>query len=153
MTGKLIYNLKRKRCERSPSTSDSEEYNCNVKSVKINNKNIHQSTDIHVKQEASRESPLSIANQNFLFEALKKIQELEEELALLDEENVDSGHEDDDSNIDDATSFDIFHAEADAIGFAACAKETLNFLAAEGLPADSPLILALRNRLISKCPI
>lgn len=152
MAGKLIYNLKRKRCEHSPSTSDSEDYEKPDKFVKLTNDDIHPSTESFVNQEASHDRPLTLANQNFLFEALKKIQELEDELALLDEENVDSGHEDDDGDTDESSNFDLLCAEADAIGFAACAKETLNFLAAEGLSSDNPLVLALRNRLIGKCP-
>lgn len=168
MSGKLIHNLKRKRAELTASrnnhtndcaTSDSDDSNdAHLKIPKTEILNGNQSTDNLTHNDVSIPRIVR-GNDEFLRDALRKIQELEQELALLDEEDYDSGHHEDD---DDSDSFDdnfaanqhndeLLEAEAEALGFAVCAKETLNFLAAEGLTPDNPIVLALRDRLVGKC--
>lgn len=86
---------------------------------------------------------------DFLKEALKKLHELESEIAAIeegteDEEQVESiDYEKFEEN---AVAF-----EAEAIGFAVCARETLNYLATQGLTENSPLVKSLRDRLVGKC--
>lgn len=157
MSGKLIFNLKRKRLDQSARNavdrdhSDDSERDVPAKSAKFEDDDSRSSTSSHRMERPS--SRCSRNGDNFLHEALRKIQELERELALLDEEDYDSGHEDSpDDDVDEGIDeTHMLHAESEALGFAVCAKETLNFLAAEGLPADNPLVLALRSRLVGKC--
>lgn len=57
---------------------------------------------------------------------LQKVCELQADLQRTDEEEND----------------------AEAAGYAACAVETMRFLAAEGLPPDHPVVTGLRDRLM-----
>lgn len=88
---------------------------------------------------------------DFLKEALKKLHELESEIAAIEE-----GTEDDDDDRSESIDYETFEEnalafEAEAIGFAVCARETLNYLASQGLTQDSPLVKSLRDRLVGKC--
>lgn len=86
---------------------------------------------------------------DFLKEALKKLHELESEIAAIEEgtEDEDCVESIDYENFEEnALAF-----EAEAIGFAVCARETLNYLASQGLTQESPLVQSLRDRLIGKC--
>lgn len=104
-------------------------------------------------------------NSQLLFAAMRKIQELENELAELNEADYDSGHHDED-DIDEgnASDFDeiiqrgnhnhlneIVDEEAEALGFAFCVKETFDYLAAEGVTNDNPIVKALRERFLDQC--
>lgn len=157
MTGKIIYNLKRKRCDHTArntierDNSDDGEHELTGKSAKLDGDESVSSTTAHRNERPP--SRTSRDADNFLREALRKIQELEHELAMLDEEDYDSGHEDNpDDELDEGIDeTHMLHAESEALGFAVCVKETMNFLATEGLRADNPLVLALRDRLIGKC--
>lgn len=86
---------------------------------------------------------------DFLNEALKKLHELENEIAAIEE-----GTEDEDQV--ESINYEKFEEnalafEAEAIGFAVCARETLNYLATQGLTESSPLVKSLRDRLVGKC--
>lgn len=81
---------------------------------------------------------------DFIKEALKKVQELEQELLKIDD-SEDTENEDESVNEFERNA-NAFQAEA--FGFAVCARETFEFLAGEGFMADNPLIQSLRNRLI-----
>lgn len=86
---------------------------------------------------------------DFIKEALKKLHELESEIAAIEE-----GTEDDDHT--DSIDYETFEEnalafEAEAIGFAVCARETMNYLASQGLTQENPLVKSLRDRLIGKC--
>lgn len=86
---------------------------------------------------------------DFLNEALKKLHELESEIAAIEEGTEDEDHVE---SIDyDKFEENALTFEAEAIGFAVCARETLNYLASQGLPQDSPLVKSLRDRLVGKC--
>lgn len=88
---------------------------------------------------------------DFLEEALKKLHQLESEIAAIEE-----GTEDEDDDRVESIDYETFEEnalafEAEAIGFAVCARETLNYLASQGLTQDSPLVKSLRDRLVGKC--
>lgn len=157
MSGKLIYNLKRKRCdhERSAVDSDSDEREVANKVIKFDEGDEDSSSTSASNNEdgpSGGRRAASRGNDNFLREALRKIQELENELAQLEEDDFDSGHEDEDDETDEGIDeTHMLHAESEALGFAVCAKETLSFLAAEGMAPDNPIVLALRSRLVGKC--
>lgn len=155
MSGKLIHNLKRKRDDgniRQQREKDTAEPDgvatiglpvCKVES--------------HEPQKRARLEPPtkravpdgSIQKYDFLKEALLKVQALQAELAALDddddndEEGYDSGSEEDEVA--------LMAFEAEALGFAVCARETMSFLDGQGLSADNPLVVNLRSRLIGKC--
>lgn len=107
-------------------------------------------------------------NSQLLHAALRKIQELENELAELDDADYDSGHQDEDeidegnaSDLDDNVPLpvaqnhnhlnDIVNADAEALGFAFCVKETFDYLASEGVTEDNPIVKALRERFLDRC--
>lgn len=104
-------------------------------------------------------------NNQLFYAALQKIHELETELAELNEVDHDSGHHDDDDNIDRGNSSEIEedpiqlhdHREAilddqpEALGFALCVKETFEYLAAEGITQDNAIITSLRERFLGQC--
>lgn len=124
-------------------SSPSSCSNNNPKNVK-KSKNCNESV-----VESSGGAEQSAETFDFLKEALKKLHELENEIAAIEE-----GTEDEDQ----ATSIDYgkfeenaLAFEAEAIGFAVCARETLNYLASQGLTPDSPLVKSLRDRLVGKC--
>lgn len=117
----------------------------------------------------STESQWSQGNSQLLYAALEKLQELEHELAELDEADYDSGHHDDDDDDDDeidegnGSDFesaqqqqhnhrnDIVDGEAEALGFAFCVKETFEYLAAQGVTPDNPVLSTLRDRFLGQC--
>lgn len=100
-------------------------------------------------------------NNQLLYAALQKIQELENELAELDNADYDSGHHDDDDEIDEGNSSDfednhdhrneILDGQAEALGFAFCVKETFDYLAAQGIAQDNPIVTSLRDRFLGQC--
>ncbi|XP_055610872.1 uncharacterized protein LOC129757625 [Uranotaenia lowii] len=99
----------------------------------------------------SAEDPRS----NFLLQALRRIQELQDEIEFL--ENDPYAEDADDNSSDDSDEFVelqpemIVGRQAEAVGFAVCARETMAFLEREGVAADSPMMATLRNRLIGRC--
>lgn len=113
----------------------------------------------------SSETHSNHGNNQLLLDALRKLQELENELAELDEADYDSGHHDDDDQEADeghASDFDennpahnhrhqINDADAEALGFAFCVKETFEYLATNGVTEGNPIVTALRNRFLGKC--
>lgn len=172
MSGELIHNLKRKAATQqqqhpisendysensdTDAGSESDEVSENsAKRFKIENENEHsQSSD------ASGGSALSTPSgrYEFLMEALRKIEELEDELAQLDDDDCDSGHHEADDCDDVDEDYEsiadeqqqIIGNDAEAIGFAVCVREAFNFLSAQGLSDQDPLVLSLRERLIGQ---
>lgn len=108
-------------------------------------------------------------NSQLLYAALRKIQELENELADLDDADYDSGHQEEEDEIDEGNASDledniplplaqnhnhlndIANANAEALGFAYCVKETFDYLASEGVTEDNPIVQALRERFLDRC--
>ncbi|XP_020803312.1 THAP domain-containing protein 11 [Drosophila serrata] len=104
-----------------------------------------------------------------LLEALQKIMELQSELDAfeqdLDERDAAAaGREDPDADSDtdpeDAEVAAQFapapaatpaqRSQAEALGFAMCARETLLFLQSEGVPTESPLYQTLLGKLVGQ---
>lgn len=163
--------MKRKRSNRecsvaipdgnyTPSDSDSDDDESNRKIIRRRPSNdSSESNDIDRHEQLNRES-----NNQLLYAALSKIQELENELAELDAADYDSGHHDDDEDIDEgnASDFDeniehhdhrdeILNGQAEALGFAFCVKETFDYLSMQGVTDDNPIVAALRERFLGQC--
>ncbi|XP_058451802.1 uncharacterized protein LOC131430672 [Malaya genurostris] len=102
-------------------------------------------------------SPGTAVRSDFLLQALQRIQELQDEIDFLENdpyaEDADSTEEDEDAE----SSFEQSHHQivmghqAEAMGFAVCARETMAFLEREGVSPDDPMLVNLRNRLIGRC--
>ncbi|KAG4071888.1 hypothetical protein HA402_006049 [Bradysia odoriphaga] len=123
------------------SVGQSSSSNDNQKNVKKSKNNNESAVENNGGTEQSTETF------DFLKEALKKLHELENEIAAIEE-----GTEDEAASIDyEKFEENALAFEAEAIGFAVCARETLNYLASQGLTSDSPLVKSLRDRLVGKC--
>lgn len=123
----------------------------------------HEDEPNHSNSSASNRS--NQGNNQLLYAALRKIQELEQELAELDEADYDSGHQDEEDEIDDGNDSDfeenlaqlhdhhdqIVNGQAEALGFAFCVKETFEYLAAQGITPDNPIVTSLRERFLGQC--
>lgn len=151
MSGKLIHNLKRKRddqcakqrCEKDTAKPDGE---VPIGLSLHNEEPCDLRKRVRLAPEERAVSDESVQKFDFLQKALLKVQALQAELAVLDnedEEGYDSGSEEDESA--------LMAFEAEALGFAVCARETMAFLGAQGLTDDNPLVMNLRNRLVGKC--
>lgn len=171
MSGKISHNLKRKREAVLPPLSGnvhtisvaSGSASCAVEVVtaaesSVTRQNVpsYNRADCtttppsrNVCKKVKIESAEENANnqQDFVREALKRVLELERELSTLSESSEDDTYADGPSEFErNASEF-----EAEALGFAVCARETLHFLAGEGLQVDDPLVQSLRQRLVGKC--
>ncbi|XP_058055614.1 uncharacterized protein LOC131207024 [Anopheles bellator] len=91
---------------------------------------------------------VSPAASNYLLEALHRIRELQDELDFLQNDPYAEDTDEDDDEGDGQPEDVIGGQQAEAIGWAVCARETIQFLQREGIPADSPLLANLRQRLI-----
>lgn len=95
-----------------------------------------------------------VTTNKFLKEALQKIVELQNELDDFEADLNESGEYYEE---DSEESFGSEHQstnnshqweEAEALGFAICARETMLFLEREGIPTSSEVYKALREKLI-----
>lgn len=174
-----VNNLKRKRANRSscivnpdgnctPSDSDTddEEHNRLYQRKVVRRQSIDEDNRRANIEDESSNSNLSTESRNegnnqLLYAALRKIQELEHELAELDDADYDSGHQDEEDDIDEGNGSEtdenhdhhdeIINGQAEALGFAFCVKETFEYLAAQGLNADNPIVSSLRDRFLGQC--
>lgn len=168
MSGKISHNLKRKRevvhsassrnvhhfsvaSGSAPCVSTATESPVTTHNTPAYNRAEHSTSPAshNVCKKVKLESAAENTNdqQDFLHEALKRVLELERELSTLSESSEDDTSEDESSEFErNASEF-----EAEALGFAVCARETLNFLAGEGVHVDDPLVQSLRQRLLGKC--
>ena len=152
MSGKLIHSMKRKH-EDEYNANNSDNGRCG-KRINAHSENTSDNkSNNNSDDETNSDETNSVASVDFLKEALKKVESLERELHEIDEydsdcdEASDEGVPENYSEIEEnARAF-----EAEALGFALCAREALTFLANEGLSMDNPLVQSLRNRLIGKC--
>ncbi|XP_059622821.1 uncharacterized protein LOC132266014 [Phlebotomus argentipes] len=78
----------------------------------------------------------------FLREALQKI-ELLQSIIAQEDESEDSSEGESEEEIDES-------ADAESLGFAMCARETIQFLIGQGFAVDSDLIVALKERLVGR---
>lgn len=178
-----LENFKRQRVKRklnipdgncTPSDSDTDSDEPVQRKQFRRDSNSDQSADVDlVDGESSNDLPasggnhqLNAGNSQLLYAALEKIQELENELAELDEADYDSGHQDEaeDESIDEGNASDfeeniqlhdhrdaIIDGQAEALGFAFCVKETFEYLAAQGISQDNPIVTTLRARFLGQC--
>lgn len=171
-----VNNLKRKRsscivnpdgnCTPSDSDTDDEEHNQLYQRKVARRQSINEDNRRVIIEDESSNSNLSAESRNegnnqLLYAALRKIQELENELAEMDEADYDSGHQDDEEDIDEGNGSEteeshdhrdeIINGQAEALGFAFCVKETFEYLAAQGLTADNPIVTSLRDRFLGQC--
>ncbi|XP_031632703.1 uncharacterized protein LOC116346665 [Contarinia nasturtii] len=170
-----IQNFKRKRGNRSsyivnpdgnctPSDSEDEDHDQIVQRKIVRRDSTDESVQIENESSNSNSSDghrSNHGNNQLLHAALQKIQELENELAELDDADYDSGHQDDEDEIDEGNGSDfeenhdhrndILEGQAEALGFAFCVKETFEYLAAEGIAQDNPIVASLRERFLGQC--
>uniref|UniRef100_A0A1B0CA11 Uncharacterized protein n=1 Tax=Lutzomyia longipalpis TaxID=7200 RepID=A0A1B0CA11_LUTLO len=95
----------------------------------------------------------------FLREALKKIELIQSvishgapednDVTSEDDSFNESGSESDGEEIDGDEINDL-GMDAESLGFAMCARETISFLINEGFSANSGLIQALKDRLVGR---
>lgn len=162
MSGKLIHNLKRKR-DASARQNEQKDIIAPDHGDTIGLKLRPQQDVTRAKEPYESRKKVKLADStervdpdgssskyDFLREALLKVNALQAELAALDdnddtldEDGYDSGHEEDEEA--------LMAFEAEALGFAVCARETMMFLGAQGLTADNPLVVNLRNQLVGRC--
>lgn len=172
-----VNNFKRKRanrsscivnpdgnCTPSDSETDDEEQNHLLQRKIVRRQSVND--EIVQIEDESINSNLSNngqnqANNQLLYDALRKIQELENELAELDDADYDSGHQDDDDDVDEGNGSEpddnhhhdneILDGQAEALGFAFCVKETFEYLATQGITPDNPIVTTLRDRFLGQC--
>lgn len=166
MHGKLIHNLKRQRRDASPTTvqqvhhhhHQSEPLNLVVMKPTATNHHSHPAKRLRSASLPATGDDVQSPPVDFLTLALQKVFELQVDLACIQAEaaadpayierpNDDGG--DDSGNEEEDGGF--LGAEAEALGFAICARETLRFLAAHGEPGDGELVQRLRATLVGKC--
>ncbi|XP_055314595.1 F-box/WD repeat-containing protein 7 [Sitodiplosis mosellana] len=174
-----VNNFKRKRanrsssivnpdgnCTPSDSETDDEEHNRLYQRKIVRRQSISDDNGRAQIEDESSNSNLSADSRNqgnnqLLYAALRKIQELENELAELDEADYDSGHQDEEDDIDEGNGSEteenhehrdeILNGQAEALGFAFCVKETFEYLAAQGITPDNPIVTSLRDRFLGQC--
>uniref|UniRef100_A0A182VXK2 Uncharacterized protein n=1 Tax=Anopheles minimus TaxID=112268 RepID=A0A182VXK2_9DIPT len=91
---------------------------------------------------------------DFMLQALGRIRELQDELDFLQNdpyaEDTDDEDQHDNARHPPVQPSVIGGRQAEAMGWAVCARETMHFLQREGIPPDSPLMVNLRRRLIGR---
>ncbi|EDW01379.1 uncharacterized protein LOC6560855 [Drosophila grimshawi] len=165
MSGKLI--MKRKRAERQQELANEST------AEKRHRLELEARSDTPPEESNSSNSPSIIQNaaaapNSILLEALQKIMELQSELDSfehdLDEREASELNSDDEDEVDlnaevAAVNFSPNprppstpgrRTEAEALGFAMCARETLLFLQSEGISTESVLYKALLGKLVGQ---
>ncbi|XP_050079184.1 uncharacterized protein LOC126566024 [Anopheles maculipalpis] len=91
---------------------------------------------------------------DFMLQALGCIRELQDELDFLQNDPYAEDTDDEDEQPVDGRQpvqpSVIGGRQAEAMGWAVCARETMHFLQREGIPPDSPLMVNLRRRLVGR---
>ncbi|XP_016994508.2 uncharacterized protein insb [Drosophila takahashii] len=161
MSGKLI--MKRKRASQEEQQQQAQEHHVQQpqeqdEAVPAPEKR-HRPLTPPAEEPAAPEAPNRI-----LLEALQKIMELQAELDAfehdLDERehpSYEAGEPEEEEDADDAEVAAQFapptpaqRTQAEALGFAMCARETLLFLQSEGIPTESPLYQTLLGKLVGQ---
>lgn len=115
------------------------------------------------EETAGYQTPPDAPN-SILLEALQKIMELQSELDAFEQDldgrddyEAAGQDEDEEESPEDAEVAAQFaqptpaqRSQAEALGFAMCARETLLFLQSEGIPTESPLYQTLLGKLVSQ---
>lgn len=162
MSEKLINSLKRKRsiveiqpqskmivtnCKSNPQPKVNHQVEC-----QLNEKELHQANSCKKKPKMPDDTETH-RQMDFLLEALLRVRELEKEMSEQ-EYSTDEDENEAESTVEGrSTDTSIFEKnaldfEAEALGFAMCARETLNFLVSEGLSPNDPLVQSLRAKLV-----
>lgn len=162
MSEKLINSLKRKRSivEIQPQSkmivtnfksNPQPKVNHQVE-YQLNEKELHQANSYKKKPKMSDDTETH-RQMDFLLEALLRVRDLEKEMSEQ-ENSTDEDENEAESTVEGrSTDTSIFEKnalefEAEALGFAMCARETLNFLVSEGLSPNDPLVQSLRAKLV-----
>lgn len=113
------------------------------KRVRYNSSDLNLSLATPIRDVASKtvtEVSSSSKREEALKMALSKVQELQDELhSLSDDDESDEG--------------DWAFKTPEFVGFAVCLRETLSFLAAQGLSEDDPMVTNLKNSLVEAMPL
>ncbi|KAH8297416.1 hypothetical protein KR044_011475 [Drosophila immigrans] len=164
MSGKLI--MKRKRADQSKAQQADEQQQQSNQSNEPAPEKRHrrevQPGSVTPPAEQDQPPPMAASNSNsILLEALQKIMELQAELDSfeqdLDERDEVNAHLDADEeehlDAEVAASFAppaSRRTEAESLGFAMCARETLLFLQSEGISTESVLYKTLLGKLVGQ---
>lgn len=106
---------------------------------------------IHEEPDSTDEVEINDSRKN-VEEAIQAIDRIQYELNMgniLDDSPVSSDNEEVDGDIDDDSDDDgDMLTEAHALGFAACIKETFQFLTNCGISPNDPIFKQLKNRFV-----
>ncbi|KAH8325184.1 hypothetical protein KR074_009325 [Drosophila pseudoananassae] len=169
MSGKLI--MKRKRASQEEQQQQGPEVQPQQQQHRQPEDNVPVPEKRHrpltppaeAEETAGYQTPPDAPNR-ILLEALQKIMELQSELDafehdLDDRDDYEAAGEDEEeeASAEDAEVAAQFaqptpaqRSQAEALGFAMCARETLLFLQSEGIPTESPLYQTLLGKLVSQ---
>ncbi|XP_017868242.1 PREDICTED: uncharacterized protein LOC108617090 [Drosophila arizonae] len=165
MSGKLI--MKRKRADqlRTQKSDQQHQQDVDTESTAEKRHRLEQDSRSNTPPAQQSHSPAIQAGDapnSILLEALQKIMELQSELDSfehdLDEREAGAFDSDEEvqANAEVAANFPAQPAvpnrrsEAEALGFAMCARETLLFLQSEGISTESVLYKALLGKLVGQ---
>ncbi|KAH8358023.1 hypothetical protein KR084_000034 [Drosophila pseudotakahashii] len=156
MSGKLI--MKRKRASQEEQQQQAQEQHVQRPQEQQPDEAApekrHRPLTPPAEEPAAPEAPNRI-----LLEALQKIMELQAELDAFEHDLDEREHplyeeEEDAEDAEVAAQFapptPAQRTQAEALGFAMCARETLLFLQSEGIPTESPLYQTLLGKLVGQ---
>ncbi|KAH8290200.1 hypothetical protein KR054_001013 [Drosophila jambulina] len=164
MSGKLIMKRKRASQEEQQQQQQQQQHQEEEPAPEKRHRPLTPPAEDPSEDQPSRPDSAN----RILLEALQKIMELQSELDAfeqdLDERDAAAaGREDPDTDTDtdpeDAEVAAQFapaaanpgqRSQAEALGFAMCARETLLFLQSEGVPTESPLYQTLLGKLVGQ---
>ncbi|EDV36771.1 uncharacterized protein Dana_GF11782 [Drosophila ananassae] len=168
MSGKLI--MKRKRASQEEQQQQGQEVQPQQQQHRQPEDNAPAPEKRHrpltppaEEETAGYQTPPDAPN-SILLEALQKIMELQSELDAFEQDldgrddyEAAGQDEDEEESPEDAEVAAQFaqptpaqRSQAEALGFAMCARETLLFLQSEGIPTESPLYQTLLGKLVSQ---
>lgn len=129
----------------SASTSSKSSHHCPEKTTTVLTANKNLDSNLNLNSQSKDVTSNSVSetnskrNEDVLKMALIRVNELQEELLSLSDD-------DDDEN-------DWSSETPEFIGFSVCLRETLSFLAAQGLDEDDPMVVNLKNSLMEAMPL
>ncbi|XP_034479585.1 uncharacterized protein LOC117785597 [Drosophila innubila] len=161
MSGKLIMKRKRADQRRAQQADEQQEQPNDQVTEKRHRLDLEPRSEtpppMQQQSPAASNSDADASN-SILLEALQKIMELQSELDSfeqdLDEREVSTHDEDEEEHLDAEVAASFAPAtrrsEAEALGFAMCARETLLFLQSEGVSTESVLYKTLLGKLVGQ---
>ncbi|XP_062555155.1 uncharacterized protein LOC134220190 [Armigeres subalbatus] len=151
--------VKRRHSELEPNSAGEDGSSRATKRpnrTELTNQRVYQRSAVDAGEATPSPPPASPPRADFLLQALQRIQELQDEIDFLENdpyaEDADSS-ENDEEYLDPQVAAEaiVVGHQAEALGFAVCVRETMAFLEREGVPADSPMMVNLRSRLVGRC--